>query len=123
MSHNTFIRKTKEDRPVLAICYDFDKTLSPDDMQAQGFIQSVGYDIADFWEEVDKLAEANGMDQNLSYMYKMLREAEGRVLFTRDTLRRYGEKVELFPGVVDWFARMTKYGSDKGMIVEHYIIS
>ena len=32
-------RRTKEDKPVLAICYDFDKTLSPDDMQAQGYIQ------------------------------------------------------------------------------------
>ena len=29
--------------PILAICYDFDKTLSPDDMQAQGFIQSIRY--------------------------------------------------------------------------------
>lgn len=37
-----FIRKTKESKPVVAICYDFDKTLSPDDMQAQGYIQSVG---------------------------------------------------------------------------------
>lgn len=35
-----FIRKTKESKPVVAICYDFDKTLSPDDMQAQGYIQS-----------------------------------------------------------------------------------
>ena len=35
----------KQERlPIVAICYDFDKTLSPDDMQAQGFIQSVGYD-------------------------------------------------------------------------------
>lgn len=40
-----FQRKYKEDRPVVAICYDFDKTLSPDDMQAQGFIQKVGYNV------------------------------------------------------------------------------
>lgn len=49
MSKNVFERKTKGDKPVLAICYDFDKTLSPDDMQAQGYIQFVGYDVGDFW--------------------------------------------------------------------------
>lgn len=36
MLETKYARKTKEDKPVLAICYDFDKTLSPDDMQAQG---------------------------------------------------------------------------------------
>lgn len=40
-----FQRKLKGDKPVVAICYDFDKTLSPDDMQAQGYIQSVGDDV------------------------------------------------------------------------------
>lgn len=30
-----------EQAPILAICYDFDHTLSPDDMQAAGYIQSV----------------------------------------------------------------------------------
>ena len=49
MSKNEFERKTKEAKPVIAICYDFDKTLSPDDMQAQGYIQSVGYDVEEFW--------------------------------------------------------------------------
>lgn len=44
MKNNDKDIRVKEDRPVLAICYDFDKTLSPDDMQAQGYIQSVGYD-------------------------------------------------------------------------------
>lgn len=43
-----FIRKTKESKPVVAICYDFDKTLSPDDMQAQGYIQSVGDEVESF---------------------------------------------------------------------------
>ena len=50
-----FLRKQKEKKPVLAICYDFDKTLSPDDMQAQGFIQSVGYEVKSFWEKSNKL--------------------------------------------------------------------
>lgn len=50
MSEKEYVRKQKEDRPVVAICYDFDKTLSPDDMQAQGYIQSVGYDIPEFWK-------------------------------------------------------------------------
>ena len=50
-------RRHKEKMPVLAICYDFDKTLSPDDMQAQGYIQSVGYDIKEFWNKSNSLAK------------------------------------------------------------------
>lgn len=121
--NNITSRKTKEDMPVLAICYDFDKTLSPDDMQAQGYIQSVGYDIADFWAETNELAEANGMDSNLAYMYKMMKEAEGNLVFNRQTLMDYGSKVKLFPGVETWFERIREYGKQKGVKVEHYIIS
>ena len=43
-------------QPILAICYDFDKTLSPDDMQAQGYIQSIDYEIAEFWKQSNQLA-------------------------------------------------------------------
>ena len=64
-------RKHKEERPVIAICYDFDKTLSPTDMQAQGFIQSVGCDVNEFWAESNTLGEKNDMDQNLAYMLTM----------------------------------------------------
>ena len=123
MSKKRFERKTKGELPVLAICYDFDKTLSPDDMQAQGYIQSVGYDISDFWTESNQLAETNDMDQNLAYMYKMMQEARGNLIFSRKTLNKYGAQVSLFPGVEEWFERIREYGRDKGVIVEHYIIS
>ena len=46
-------------QPIIAICYDFDKTLSPDDMQAQGFIQSVGFDAEEFWKKSNTLAKTN----------------------------------------------------------------
>lgn len=118
-----FERKTKESRPVLAICYDFDKTLSPDDMQAQGYIQSVGHEVESFWKESNGLAESNDMDQNLAYMYTMIQKARGKFIFNRKTLMDYGAKVSLFPGVDTWFKRIREYGETKGVIVEHYIIS
>lgn len=117
------MRKEKELQPVLAICYDFDKTLSPDDMQAQGYIQRVYGDVPSFWKESNALAEENDMDTNLAYMYKMKQEAEGVELFTREKLKDYGSRVSLFPGVDEWFERIKEYGKTRGVIVEHYIIS
>ena len=118
-----FQRKYKEDRPVVAICYDFDRTLSPDDMQAQGFIQKVGYDVAEFWKESNRLARGNGMDSNLAWMYLMITKAAGRTPMTRESLREYGSKVRLFPGVRHWFRRIREFGLKNSVIVEHYIIS
>lgn len=118
-----FERKHKENVPVLAICYDFDKTLSPDDMQAQGYIQSVGYDNAQFWSESNQMAQDNDMDKNLAYMYKMVQEAQGNVIFKKDALAEYGSKVKLFNGVDTWFERIRSYGKKRNVIVEHYIIS
>jgi len=116
-------RERKEEKPVLAICYDFDKTLSPDDMQAQGFIQSVGYDVGEFWKQSNGLASGNDMDQNLAYMLMMQQAAEGKKLFTRGELMKCGKEVVLFPGVKDWFKRICTYGEEHGVLVEHYIIS
>lgn len=118
-----FERKQKEKNPVLAICYDFDKTLSPDDMQAQGYIQSVGYDIKQFWNESNGMASSNDMDNNLAYMYKMVLEAEGHLILNKKALADYGAKVKLFNGVDSWFERIRAYGLERNVIVEHYIIS
>ncbi|MBR6509584.1 MAG: haloacid dehalogenase-like hydrolase [Clostridia bacterium] len=123
MENNMYERKQKENMPVLAICYDFDRTLSPNDMQAQGYIQEVGYNVDDFWKETNKLSQNNDMDQNLAYMYKMVEKARGKFVFNKSALEEYGSRVKLFPGVEEWFERIRKYGKEHGVIVEHYIIS
>ncbi|OQA84675.1 MAG: haloacid dehalogenase-like hydrolase [Bacteroidetes bacterium ADurb.Bin234] len=117
-------KKNKEIKKIiLAICYDFDKTLSPDDMQAQGYIQSVGDAVKDFWTESNGLAQDNEMDQNLAYMYLMLKKSRGKNLFTRETLKTAGSKVTLFNGVDTWFDRINQYGIEHNILIEHYIIS
>ena len=106
------------------MCYDFDKTLSPDNMQAQGYLQAINYENQDeFWAETTKLACENEMDSNLAWMYLMLRGARGKEIFRRETLAKYGAKVELYDGVIEWFERMRSYGEERGFVVEHYIIS
>ena len=116
-------RKEIGDKPILAICYDFDRTLSPEDMQAQGYIQSIGYDVADFWKEFNSLAADNDMDQNLAYMYTMVTKARGRLVFNKEILKADGAKIKLYPGVDTWFTRVNQYGQEKGITIEHYIIS
>lgn len=92
-------------------------------MQAQGYIQSVGDEVESFWKESNGLAEENDMDQNLAYMFTMIQKAHGKVIFNKKALMDYGAKVQLFPGVETWFKRIRDYGMERGVIVEHYIIS
>ena len=63
------------------------------------------------------------MDSNLAYMYVMMDEARGRLIFNREKLQEYGKNVQLFQGVEDWFDRLNEYGCQRGITVEHYIIS
>ena len=110
-----------EKNKIVALCYDFDKTLSPFNMQEQGFIQDLGLDINVFWEEVKDFSTKNQVEGNLAYMYKMVQKV-GKS-FTKETLKKYGEKIKLFDGVDGWFDRINAYALGLGIKVEHYIIS
>ena len=115
-------RREIEGRPVLAVCYDFDRTLSPENMQ-DGYIRAVDYDVDSFWAESNRLAEDHCMDQNLAYMYKMLQSARGKEILNKERLKQYGSKVRLYDGIRGWFRRLNAYGERRGILVEHYIIS
>lgn len=111
------------EKPIFALMYDFDKTLSPKDMQTYAFIPAVGMTESNFWDECKETMLKNHMDQILAYMYVMFKKAKGKFLFTRDTLRALGKDVELFDGVETWFKRVNDYAEERGMKAEHYIIS
>ena len=110
-------------KPIAAIMYDFDKTLSTKDMQEYAFIPGIGMTAESFWDECNRLTKENNMDQILSYMYVMLRESRGKKLLNRQEFNKLGESVELFHGVATWFSRINEYAEKIGVRVEHYIIS
>lgn len=110
--------------PIVAVLYDFDKTLCTTDMQDYAFIPSLGMTPAEFWAEANGFGRENRMDGILAYMYTMIREAEKKNLpFTRADLVEKGRGIVLFPGVADWFSRINAYGAEQGVKVEHYVIS
>ncbi len=111
-------------RPKMAICYDFDRTLSPDDMQTFTLIPSFGVDKDEFWHESDTLAKENLMDGNLAWMYELIKYSKfkGKSL-RKEYFNEIGADVQLYKGVESWFENVNEYASRKGIDVEHYIIS
>ncbi len=110
--------------PVIAIMYDFDNTLSTEDMEDYSFIPSLGYTVPEFWAIANEFGRRERMDGILAYMFTMMQEARrrGRPL-TRAALTEAGKDIELFPGVAEWFGRINAFGASLGVTVEHYIIS
>ena len=108
----------------LAIIYDFDGTLAPGNMQDRQFIPDVGMTTADFWREVDALAEENHADGILAYMFVMLEKAKSAGMpVRREDLVARSRETAFFPGVEGWFDRINAYGRGRGVSVEHYVIS
>jgi len=105
----------------LALIYDFDKTLSPKDMQEFHLIPSLGYKKpSDFWSECGAFSKEQNADGILSYMYKII---EKNPSLKKSDLIHEGKYITLYKGVDTWFKRINAYGKKRGIEVEHYIIS
>ena len=111
-------------KPVVAIMYDFDKTLCTKDMQEYTFIPNLGMTATDFWAESGKLSKDKKMDGILAYMYLMIDKARSaHIKIQREEFVKLGFDLELYNGVESWFDRINQIGEDLGIKVEHYIIS
>ena len=111
-------------KPIVAIMYDFDKTLCTRDMQEYTFIPSVGMKPDEFWSLTGEVASREKMDSILTYMYCMVQKAHqsGNPL-TRESLVNCGKDIEYHPGVEEWFERINRYAEEAGVEVEHYVLS
>ena len=111
-------------KPIVALIYDFDGTLSPGNMQEFGFIQAVGSTPAEFWSKSNQIAVGQEASNVLAYMKLMFDEAKAKKIPLRqDQFREFGKSVELYEGVMEWFDLVNDYGASKGIKVEHYINS
>lgn len=117
------MKKYNEEWPIVAICYDFDKTLSPKDMQEFGLIPKLNCSSKEFWDQSNGMAKKEGMDKILAYMMTIIKKAGHDISITKKDFNSLGKDIELFPGVETWFERVNKIAQEAHVNVEHYIIS
>ena len=93
-------------------------------MQEYDFIPALNMMSREFWTSVNEIARKHEMDQILAYMWAMLRQADkADIRVHKSDFKQFGANIALFPGVSDWFKRINAYAKNKGIRVEHYIIS
>ena len=111
-------------KPNIAICYDFDGTLIHGNMQQNSFLPVIGTSAAEFWSKLKERARQHDMDEVLAYMQLMIEgAARAEKPYTRDALVEHGKKLDLFPGVGDWFGSINEYCRGVGATVERFVIS
>jgi len=111
-------------KPIVALIYDFDGTLSPGNMQEFGFIQAVGQTPHEFWDKSNSIAVGQDASNILAYMKLMFDEAHAKGIKLRhEKFREFGKGIELYDGVREWFRLVNSYGTRHGVKVEHYINS
>ena len=111
-------------KPIVALIYDYDGTLSPGNMQEFGFIQAVGKTADEFWRMSDSIAIGQDASNVLAYMKLMFDEARRNgIKLRREDFMRFGQDIQLFDGVREWFSLINRYGEEHGVRIEHYINS
>ncbi len=119
---------------VIAIIWDFDKTLSPHYMQRPLF-ENYGIDEAEFWSEVNALpayyAKAGiTVHSDTCYLGHLLTYVRAGLMpgLSNAKLRELGRYITFAPGIPEIFARLEAVLNDERFIegdlrLEHYVVS
>lgn len=119
---------------VIAVIWDFDKTLTPEYMQAPIF-EAYGVDDQQFWREVNALPAYYArsgihVQPDTCYLGHLLTYVrEGRMPgLTNARLREFGATLPFYPGIPALFARLARILAqpefrDGDLRLEHYVVS
>lgn len=119
---------------VIAIIWDFDRTLSPHYMQKPLF-EAYGVDEQAFWREVHALPAyyrrtGISVQADTCYLGHLLSYVNAGIMadLTNAKLREIGAQIEFFPGIPEFFRRLASvldapeiHGED--LRIEHYVVS
>lgn len=112
------------EKNTIAFMYDYDETLSHGYMQDHSLIPMLGYEVDEFWREINEFGKRMNMDNVLAYLYKILEIANKRnISITKQRMFELGKGIRYFEGVTTWFDRINEFGESLGLNIEHYIIS
>ncbi len=111
-------------KPIIALMYDFDRTLALADMQNFSFIPALGYTPEEFWAKTEAFCKKYDMDKILGYLYMMIKESKEKgIKLTKEFMYECGKTIKFYNGVTTWFSRINEYAKSKGLICEHYLIT
>ena len=115
----------------IAIVYDFDGTLSPDNMQERTIFEDYGLDKDDFWRRSQALTREQGYERTLAYLKLLISDP----VFVKQPLNPARlaelakERIRYFAGVETYFDRLNAFlkeipeAVERGVTIEHYVVS
>jgi phosphoserine phosphatase len=114
---------------IIAIVYDFDGTLSPNNMQEDTIFPAYGIDRNRFWKKTDELV-AHGYERTLAYLKLLLHdESFKKKPLHKEDLQKLAAKIKFYPGVSNYLDRVLRFMKTVPEVqrwkieLEHYIIS
>lgn len=135
MCEYLLLMKPRFSQNIIAMVWDFDKTLIPYYMQKPMF-QEYGVDEKQFWDEViqlPKLYEKQGikLSPDTAYLNHILTYVRKGIFknLSNKKLRELGSQLEMFPGLPDFFQVCQELVLANDLFrrfeikVEHYIVS